>query len=106
MVARTAAFAAGGNAARRHEDAWRSFRCRDCRGTRAAAFEPPGESWLSLVGPADTISVDEKMGNSVHNESGDTNSIFGNGWLVVLRVVPIAGHASEPVRGAANHLAA
>src|SRR5271155_6028932 len=106
MAARTAAFAAGGNAARRHEDAWRSFRCHGGRGTAAAALEPPGESWLSLVGPADTILVDEKMGNPVYNGSGSSDFIPSNGGLGIPHTPSIAGNTPEIFHSAASDLAA
>src|SRR5271166_6549548 len=93
MAARPVAGVVGGNAARRHQSAWRAVRRRGRRGDLAAPLEPACESGIPPVGLADSVFVSETLGNPDWSTGGNLGG--GDGSRGLARAV--TGALSGPL---------
>src|SRR5690349_6285588 len=90
MAARSAASALDRRSAFWRERVRRCLSFRRCRKIPPAPFGAEGQCWISLVGSADPLSMDEKMENS-GGALGDAESfITSQSWRVYLTVLLVS----------------
>src|SRR5690242_20550225 len=90
MAARSAASALDGCAALWRERIRRSLSFGNYRQVPPPPFGAEGQCWISLVGPADPLSMDEKMANSGGVLGDAEGFITSQSWRVYLTVLLVS----------------